>query len=120
MAYNNYFPTGYQPFVQNIPQYPQQNSGIQWVQGIEGAKAFPVNAGQSVLLMDSDSNCLYIKTADQTGMPTLRVFDYKERVAAPAEPPKVDYATREDLSNYATKKDLEDAVARILKEADDE
>ena len=113
MAYN-YFPAGYQPFQQPYPQ----NNGIQWVQGIEGAKAFPVSAGQSALLMDSDSNCLYIKSADQTGMPSLRVFDYKERTATPQT--NVEYVTRNDLSMYATKKDLEDALAKVMKEADDE
>ena len=84
MAYNNYFPTGYQPYqpmYQNNPMQnnqmqnnQQQNGGVIWVQGLEGAKAYPVSAGQAVLLMDSDSNCLYLKSADQTGMPSLRIF----------------------------------------------
>lgn len=65
MAYNSYFPTGYQTFPQVYPQptpqqmnpqqvypqnVPQQNSGIVWVQGIEGAKSHPVGAGQSIHL----------------------------------------------------------------------
>lgn len=100
MAYNNYFPVGY-PFYQ-MPQQtqPQAQSapqnGIQWVQGIEGAKAFPVGAGQSALLMDSEESIFFIKTADQAGMPTLRVFDYSERTqTTPA--PKVEYVTREEF-----------------------
>ena len=122
MAYNNYFPAGYQPFNQPQQMYPQANNGIQWVQGIEGAKAHPVGAGQSVLLMDSDANCLYIKSADQTGLPSLRIFDYKERITTPTEK-TVEYATRNDLSMYATKEDLAKAVEQLksaLKEAEDE
>jgi len=138
MAYNNYFPTGYQPvYPQNYPQaYPQnyqpQNAqpnaqqnqnGIVWVQGIEGAKAHPVAAGQAVLLMDSDSNCLYLKSADQTGMPSLRIFDYKERTAS--EPKNDDlkgFCTKDDLSHYVTKDELKKAISdlRRKKGKDDE
>ena len=129
MAYNNYFPMGYQPqiYPQNYPQaYPQQNfqpqnnqnSGVTWVQGIEGAKAHPVGAGQSVLLMDSDSDCMYLKSADQTGMPTLRIFDYKERTNTPPEAKNDDlsaFATKDDLSLYATKDELKKAISDIKK-----
>lgn len=132
MAYNNYFPMGYQPqiYPQNYPQaYPQnyqnvqpnaqQNqNGIVWVQGIEGAKAHPVAAGQAVLLMDSDSNCLYLKSADQRGMPTLRIFDYKERTNTPPEAKNDDlsaFATKDDLSLYATKDELKKAISDLKK-----
>lgn len=127
MAYNNYFPAGYQPFQpmyqNNQMQQPQmaqqQNNGIVWVQGLESAKAYPVTAGQTVLLMDSDSNCLYLKSADQTGMPSLRVFDYKERTETPPEPQNLDvdeFITKEDLSLYVTKDELKKAISEIQKD----
>lgn len=135
MAYNNYFPTGYQPFPQVYPQqtpqqmnpqqiYPQntQNNGIVWVQGIEGAKAHPVAAGQAVLLMDSDSDCMYLKSADQTGMPSLRVFDYTERTNTPQNVQKEDlsvFVRHDDLSLYVTKKDLKTAISELKKEITD-
>lgn len=54
--------------------------GMNWVQGEEGAKAFLVAAGNSVLLLDSENASFYIKSADQSGMPLpLRIFDYSER-----------------------------------------
>ena len=134
MAYNSFFPTGYQPYPQVYPQqtpqqmnpqqlYPQnvpqnQNNGIVWVQGIEGAKAHPVAAGQAVLLMDSDSNCLYLKSADQTGMPTLRIFDYTERTNTPPEPKNADlsgFCTKDELSHYVTKEDLKTAISDLKK-----
>ena len=131
MAYNSYFPTGYQPYpypqqtmpqtmTQAVPQVqPQNQNGIVWVQGIEGAKAHPVAAGQAVLLMDSDSNCLYLKSADQTGMPSLRIFDYTERINAPSEPKNDDlseFLTKDELSDYATKDDLKKAISELKKE----
>ena len=90
MAYNNYFPQGYYPQQYYTPQNPVQmpqsisqssNNGVNWVRGGEnGANAYPVGAGQSVLLMDADDSVFYIKTVDQSGMPMpLRVFDYSER-----------------------------------------
>ena len=63
-----------------IPQQPQApSSSIVWVQGEQAAKSYMVSAGNSVLLMDSDANKFYIKTADSSGMPQpLRSFEYKE------------------------------------------
>ena len=61
-------------------QQPQQPAPIIWVQGEEGAKAYMVAAGNSVLLMDSENSVFYIKSTDASGMPQpLRVFDYTER-----------------------------------------
>lgn len=130
MAFNNGFPVtypqmtypyGYQPGVfqptQTVPQNAQamqsngngaqrepaqvgNDSGILWVQGEAGAKSFPVAPGKSVMLMDSERQTFYIKSADVSGMPLpLRAFDYSERFAS-AEPvvaPGADYVTREEL-----------------------
>ena len=120
MAYNNYFPMGYQGYPQNYPQaYPQnQSSGVVWVQGIEGAKAHPVAAGQAVLLMDSDANCLYLKSADHTGMPSLRIFDYTERTSTPQEPKSADmsaFVAKDELSAFVTKDDLKQAISDLEK-----
>lgn len=101
MPYNNnpqyMYPQSYQPMQANSymmqPQYqpqpnqqyqPQSNSGLIWVQGENAAKAFPVSPGTSQLLMDSESECFYIKTTDASGMPLpLRTFTYKEVINAP-------------------------------------
>lgn len=93
MAYTPqiYYPSNYQPqFQQNyqpqiqqqMPQVqPQQNNqGLIWVQGETGAKSYLMAPNSTVLLMDSESEAFYIKMTDGAGMPTLRTFDYKERV----------------------------------------
>lgn len=111
MAYNNYIPQFYQPqymapqMQQNTNQ--QNNSGITWVQGENAAKSFPVAAGQSVLLMDSENPVMYIKSTDQSGMPLpLRIFDYTERVTKPQEETKVnpkpeaDYVTKPEFDKF--------------------
>lgn len=113
-----YYPA-YQPQMyqnQYMPQTQQQN-GLIWVQGIEAAKSYPVSAGQSVLLMDSESNAFFIKTADASGMPLpLRAFDYTERAANNA--PKTAQETRTeppiDLSDYVTRDELESRISEIM------
>lgn len=88
MVYNNYqypYPNSmqYNPYAsQQQFQQSQNNSnnnGITWVQGEAGAKAYPVAAGSSMLLMDSEAENFYIKSTDASGMPQpLRKFEYKE------------------------------------------
>lgn len=126
MAFPNYFPTGYNPMGNYNPYqvgYQQaqstqqaQTGGLQWVQGEAGAKAFPVSAGQSVLLMDSENNVFYIKSTDNSGMPLpLRTFDYKERIvqstskAAQNAPQAVI-----DTSLFVTRNELEERLAEIV------
>ena len=95
MAYNNGFPTNYPQLPVLNYQTPQvQQTGILWVQGEAGAKAYPVAPGNSVLLMDSESEQFFIKSSDISGMPMpLRVFSYSEKKADQ----KVDYITREEF-----------------------
>ena len=103
MAYNPFF---YQP--NYPPVYQPQTNSINWVQGIEGAKAYPVGAGNSVLLMDSDKQYMYIKSADNSGMPSLKIYEYhevEEGVKTPAE--------TINLGDYVTRKELEEALAKV-------
>lgn len=60
---------------------PQQNNqGLIWVSGEVGAKSYLVAPNSTVMLMDSESESFFIKSTDNAGMPTIRTFDYKERV----------------------------------------
>lgn len=95
----------YQPQAQPMqPQAPSSN-GILWVQGEAGAKSYLVGAGQSVMLMDSESSTFYIKSVDPSGMPNpIRVFDYVERsesqpapAAAGQQAQDVPYATKDQV-----------------------
>lgn len=117
--YNPYFPAGYNPYqpamqqFQTMQQPQQQNSGgLLWVQGIEGAKSHFVSPGQSALLMDSESNSFFIKSADTSGMPLpLRIFDYQERTAQQA--PQQPTAAVHDTSSYVTREEFESRLAAI-------
>lgn len=52
---------------------------INWVQGLEGAKAYQIYPNSSVILMDSENdNTMYIKTSDHVGISKIRTFKYEE------------------------------------------
>lgn len=87
----------------NTQQYyqPQQNGTPIWVQGEAGAKSYLVAPNSTVTLWDSESQTIYLKSADASGMPTMKVLDYtfreaqKPRESVQQSSPK--YATFEDL-----------------------
>ena len=103
MAYNNYFPAGYQPAQIVYPQaqaQPQQNNGRIYVQGEESAKSYLVAPNQSVELWDTESQTIYLKSADASGMPSMRILDYTYRESMPKSKETLDmgaFATKEDV-----------------------
>ena len=60
MAYDPNFPFGYTPYNQR-----PQTSVYAFVNGIEGAKRYPLSPNQSMLLMDSEVGKFYIKTTNK-------------------------------------------------------
>ncbi|MCH5211004.1 MAG: hypothetical protein J1F01_08595 [Oscillospiraceae bacterium] len=96
---------GVNPYMNRpVQTYQQpQNNGIIWVQGIEGAKAYHLEANSNVILLDSENEGrFYIKTSDNVGMCSLRTFGYTEITDQPTAKTDVDmsqYVTREELNN---------------------
>lgn len=109
MAYNNYYPTAYQPMYQPNAYPTQVNVGsnqtntqnpLIWVQGEAAAKSYPIAPNTSVPLFDSEANVIYIKSADMSGMPSIKILDYTVRENAPQKAdiqPVGDFATKDDL-----------------------
>lgn len=92
MAYNPVFPTTYQPIgYYQQPQIPQlqnqavqqNNGGIIWVLGEAGAKSYMVAPNTTVQLWDSEQQTIYLKSADASGMPSIKTLDYTIRSEAP-------------------------------------
>lgn len=50
------------------------------VEGIEGAKAYPLGPNCRAPLFDSKENILYIKSTDANGFPTVKAYDFTERI----------------------------------------
>ena len=100
MAYFGGFPATYQPMIQ-APQYqaPQQNQqgGLIWVQGEAAAKSYMVAPGNTVQLWDSEEKVIYLKSADASGMPSMKILDYTIRGEEPKKP-EPEYATKSEVA----------------------
>lgn len=119
MAAYNGFPATYQPMYY-APQYQpaqqtqQQNTGIIWIQGEAAAKSYLVAPNNSVVLFDSERQTIYLKSADASGMPSMKVLDYTIRDTTPANAPVA--APTQQGNNapvYATKADVEALAGQI-------
>lgn len=66
---------------QYLPISANSYGNIIWVQGESGAKSYlvPPNSPPT-LLLDSEANRFYIKSADSAGMPTLKGFQFSELI----------------------------------------
>jgi hypothetical protein len=68
-----------------MPMNRPDPTGLNWVQGEAGAKSWFVNPGATVLLMDSEAQRFYLKSADGNGVPSMRTFEYTEIGAQPQQ-----------------------------------
>ena len=77
MAYTNYpyYPNYSNNFNNNYSNAVSNNSII-WVQGEAGAKSYLVAPNNTVQLWDSEAQKIYLKSADASGMPSIRVINY--------------------------------------------
>ena len=103
----------YQP-MQASPQpapLPQQGQpGIVWVPNETAAHEYLVAPNNAVALWDSNSPTIYLKQADASGKPSMKIYDLVERNAAKSpvpvpQAPEVEYATKEELNALAARLD---------------
>lgn len=115
MAYNTGFPVTYQQmYYPQQYQSQQQQNNIIWVSGEAGAKAYLVAPNTTVQLWDSETQCIYLKSADASGMPSMKILDYTIRSQAAANGPVSGSAPRTvDSPAYATKADVEALAGQI-------
>lgn len=111
MAYNNYFPIGYAPqqymYPQTAPASPVsqgngQGSNLIWVQGETGAKSYLVAPNSTVALWDSETQTIYLKSADASGMPSMKVIDYtiRDNPVQKATQQNVTYVTKDEFDSF--------------------
>ena len=114
MAYNPGYPATYQPMY--YPQTYQQpaQGGIIWVQGEAGAKSYLVAPNTTVQLWDSETQRIFLKSADASGMPSMKVLEYTIRDSAPANAPfTASNPQPSDSPAYATRAEIDALAARI-------
>ena len=126
MAFNNGFPMNYPQLYPPMPamagyspqppmqQQQQQQAGLTWVQGEAGAKSFLVAPNTTVDLWDSEAQVIYLKSADASGMPSMKVLDYTIRDSSnlpPKTPVIPEYATKNEVETI--KDDLRHEIDQI-------
>lgn len=84
-------------------QPQRQETGLNWVQGEAGAKSWFITPGSTVLLMDSEAQRFYLKSADLSGIPSMRTFEYTEITGAqlPTMQTAPQAVTREEFDRLA-------------------
>ena len=96
----------------NFLNYQPQKNGINWVQGVEGAKAFQLMPNSNTVLMDSENDGIfYIKVCDNIGMWSLRKFRYQEIIDEPQQTNQ--YVTRDELMNILKELKNEQTISGI-------
>ena len=141
MAFNNGFPATYtpqyyypqyaamqQPVMQQSapvqpmqpiqPTQPQQaqanNNNLIWVQGEAGAKSYLVAPNTTVQLWDSESQSIYLKSADASGMPSMKILDYTIRDSAPVNAPVMAQQMQQvNTMDYATRAEIDAITAQL-------
>ena len=98
-------------------QLPQQAGGqsMVWVSGEQEAMGY-----SAVALWDSNAPTIYLKQADASGKPSIKVFDLVERTSAPRaeQPPQgIEFATKADLEALAARVEALTAEKKPAKRA---
>lgn len=84
------------------PPYPMQTPTFVWVNSLEMAINWPVSAGSSIIMMDSQNPSLYIKSVDSSGRALpIEIYDLVKREPNPGDA-------------YVTKAEVEALFERYL------
>ena len=121
-----YFPATYQPYVQNpymqqavnsvMPQPQQNTNSIIWVSSDAEADAYPLAPNNAVTLWHRTAPVVYMKQADASGKPSMKIYELVEKKPATAQysPSTADgFATKEEVHS------LEDALKTLRSEVKD-
>ncbi|MBQ7737047.1 MAG: hypothetical protein IJT62_04355 [Oscillospiraceae bacterium] len=101
-----YYPTFQTPAAQPVQQTPppvQPPASIIWVGSSTEATMYPVAPNAAVTLWNQNEPVVYLKQADASGRPTMKVYDLVERqeaaqgVSSPGGK-LPDYATKAELT----------------------
>lgn len=101
-----YTPPAYQQPMQPVQQQ-QPGPSIVWVQGEQEAMAYMVAPNSAVALWDSLAPVVYLKQADASGKPTIKIYDLVERSNRPIQPQQAQGA------EYVTRQEFEALSARL-------
>ena len=101
----------YQPNMQQVPQ--QAAPSIVWVQNEMEAANYLVAPNSAVTLWDSNAPVVYLKQADASGKPSMKIYDLVERTQRPVQAPQVPAVEYAPLSRLEALEARLDAIAAV-------
>lgn len=107
----------YQPNMQQVPQ--QQSPSIVWVQNEMEAANYLVAPNSAVTLWDSNAPVVYLKQADASGKPSMKIYDLVERTQRPVQSPQASAVEYAPLSRLEALEARLDALASVRAEKED-
>lgn len=110
MVYPQQVQPQYPGYIQQTLYQPQPVQNLIWIKGEEEAKRYSIAPGSTVPLWDSEEQIIYLKSADMSGMTTIKVIDYTVR--EPKEHAEI------DANNYVTKEDFKSFVDSLNEKLD--
>lgn len=93
-----------QPAPPPVPQNPVATGGVQWVSSEQEARGYLIAPNSAVALWDSTAPTVYLKQADASGKPTLKIYDLVERTETASNAPQkpgVEFVTRKEFDALA-------------------
>lgn len=93
-----------QPAPPPVPQNPVATGGVQWVSSEQEARGYLIAPNSAVALWDSTAPTVYLKQADASGKPTLKIYDLVERAETLRTAPQekgVEFVTRKEFDALA-------------------
>ena len=113
-----------QPMSQPVQQNPIAQGGVQWVSGEQEARGYLIAPNSAVALWDSSAPTVYLKQADASGKPTLKIYDLVERTETAISAPQgkaVEFVTREEFEKLsALVGEMKGKKKRRMEEEDDD
>ncbi len=94
----------YQPYFnggQYLNPYQMQPTNLIRVNGMDGAKAYQIAPNSTVALFDASDDIMYIKSTDNAGFSTVRVFAFKE-MSSDNQSSTGDYISRKEFEDFRT------------------
>lgn len=117
----NYFPSGYPVQLSNTasgyfppPTIQPQQVKVQNVNGIEGAKAYPLAGDSSVLLLDSNNPIVWLVQTDSAGYKTCTPYDIIPHKETPAPTPDDFKALSERISKIEERLNANESNLRYV------
>ena len=102
-----YQPVQNQQFQQQAPTSPS----IVWVKNEMEAANYLVAPNSAVTLWDSNSPVVYLKQADASGKPSMKIYDLVERIQGPVQAPQAPTVEYAPLSRLEALEARLDAIA---------